>query len=127
MGTAKQSAELGFTGTPELLGTLRRRAGLSRDELARRTGKGPGPRMATGTVTRYESGEVVQPDAERVRALLRVIAEELGHDPDKVWRDYLRWLLETSPPVDRIAADIFLATQVRAALAAQRKARRRAS
>lgn len=104
-----QQSSIQLESTGEVLRTLRQRAGLSRDDLAEKAG------MASGTLTRYEGNVPTQPNVVSVRAILRVLAEELGRDAEQVWADYKDWLLSTDL-ADRIAADLYLAAQVRAVL-----------
>lgn len=88
----------------EALRLMRGRAGLTRDEVAARAG------LATGTVSRYEGDVTVRPEVAAVRRMLDVMADELEADPDVLWAAFQRWLLAR----DRVAANAYLAAQVRA-------------
>ena len=65
----------------EALRLLRRRARLSRDDLATRTG------LSAGAVSNYENDVSAIP-AANLRILIRVLAGVLEVDPDALWRQF---------------------------------------
>ena len=65
----------------EALRLLRRRARLSRDDLAARTG------LSAGAVSNYENDVSAIP-AANLRTLIRVLAGVLEVDPDALWRQF---------------------------------------
>ena len=72
---------LGPESVGEALRLLRRRARLSRDELAGRAG------VSAGAVSNYEN-DVSAPPAVNLRAIVRVLAGELTIDIDVVWQQF---------------------------------------
>jgi transcriptional regulator with XRE-family HTH domain len=83
------TSTLGPESVGEALRLLRRRARLSRDELAGRA------RLSAGAVSNYENDVSAVP-ATNLRTLIRVLAEELEIDPATVWQEFGE-LLDTSP------------------------------
>ena len=82
------TSTLGPESVGEALRLLRRRARLSRDELAGRA------RLSAGAVSNYENDVSAVP-ATNLRTLIRVLAEELEIDPATVWQEFGE-LLDTS-------------------------------
>jgi transcriptional regulator with XRE-family HTH domain len=86
--TSTQSA-LGPESVGEALRLLRRRARLSRDELAGRAG------LSAGAVSNYENDVSAVP-AANLRTLIRVLAAELELEPSSLWEQFGE-LLDVSP------------------------------
>ena len=75
------TSTLGPESVGEALRLLRRRARLSRDELAGRA------RLSAGAVSNYENDVSAGP-AANLRSLIRVLAGELDIDPAAVWQEF---------------------------------------
>lgn len=78
----RDSEGLVFAGQTlaETIGLLRRRSQLTADQVAREAGLSP------SSVRAYETGRTI-PDLFVSRRIVRVLAEHLRHDVDKLWRD----------------------------------------
>jgi transcriptional regulator with XRE-family HTH domain len=72
---------LGPTSVGEALRLLRRRARLSRDELAGRA------RISAGAVSNYEN-DVSAPPAASLRRVVSVLAEALDIDRAELWEQF---------------------------------------
>jgi transcriptional regulator with XRE-family HTH domain len=75
------TSALGPESVGEALRLLRRRARLSRDELAGRAG------LSAGAVSNYENDISAVP-AANLRTLIRVLAGELAIEPTVVWQEF---------------------------------------
>lgn len=65
----------------EALILLRNRAGLLRDDVAKRAG------VSSGRLSRYEGDQTAKPDAGVLRRIVSELAEACGHDPRAVWTE----------------------------------------
>ena len=76
---------LGPESLGEALRLLRRRARLSRDDLAARAG------LSAGAVSNYEN-DVSAPPAASLRSIVRVMAMALEQDVSELWEQFGRLL-----------------------------------